>query len=429
MTAPFPPSYYAATANPGAAFPQLDGSVQADVCVIGGGFTGINSAIELATRGLSVVVLEANRVGWGASGRNGGQVTGSLSGDGAMAREFRRVLGDATDDYIWALRWRGHAIIKARVARFGIQCDLKHGHIQTATKPAHVTALRALFAEAQARGMGAEVEWVEGPAMQGVVESPLYLAGLINRRNMHLHALNLVRGEAQAAASLGVRIFEDTQVLDVADGPRPTVRTATGSVTADTVLLAGNAYHRLGRGRMRGALFPASLGITATAPLPHATAQAINPQDLAIYDNRFVLDYHRLTADRRLIFGGGTSYNGAVITGIGATLRPSIEATYPRLKGVAIDYEWFGQDGIIINRIPHLGRIGQNLFYAEGYSGHGIATSHIVAEIMGAAITGHMAEFDTFAQVRHIRLPFGQWVGQQALAAGMWYFTLREKLR
>ncbi|MGQ0564646.1 MAG: NAD(P)/FAD-dependent oxidoreductase [Gemmobacter sp.] len=429
MPDPFPPSYYAATAHPIPPFPSLDGSVEADVCVIGGGFTGINAAIELAERGLSVVVLEQNRVGWGASGRNGGQVTGSLSGDGAMAREFRRVLGADADDYIWNLRWRGHAIIKARVDRFAIACDLKHGHVQTATKPAHVTALRTLFEQAQARGMGADVEWAEGPAMQALVESPLYLAGLVNRRNMHLHSLNLVRGEAQAASSLGVRIFEGTRVLDVQDGPRPVVNTATGNVTAATVLLAGNAYHRLGRGAMRGALFPASLGIVATAPLPPDTAHAINPQDLAIYDNRFVLDYHRLTADRRLIFGGGTSYRGTDITGIADTLRPSIEATYPRLRGVAIDFQWFGQDGIIINRIPHLGRIGRNLFYAEGYSGHGIATSHIVAQIMAQAITGHMTEFDTFAQVRHIRLPFGQWAGQQALALGMWYFSLRERLR
>ena len=322
-----PPSWYAATADIPPIRPGLGGDARADVCIVGAGYTGLWAALTLAQKGFKVIVLDAHRAGFGASGRNGGQVTGSLSGDGAMGREFRRVLGDATDDYIWNLRWRGHAIIKARVARFGIRCDLKHGHIQTATKPAHVTALRALYAEAQARGLGADVEWVEGPAMQGVVESPLYLAGLVNRRNMHLHPLNLVRGEAQAAASLGVRIFEDTTVLDLHDGPRPTVRTATGSVTADTVMLAANAYHRLGRGRMRGALFPASLGITATAPLPEATAQAINPQDLAIYDNRFVLDYHRLTADRRLIFGGGTSYSGATITGIAAILRPSIEAT------------------------------------------------------------------------------------------------------
>ena len=429
MTAPFPPSYYAASATPMAAFPRLDGSVTTDVCIIGGGLTGINTAIELAERGLSVVVLEQNRVGWGASGRNGGQVTGSLSGDRAMEREFARVLGPDTADYIWNLRWRGHAILKARVQKYAIACDLKHGHLQTATKPAHIPDLRALLDAANAHGMGAEVEWVEGDALRALVDSPLYLAGLLNRRNMHLHPLNLVRGEAAAAAGLGVRICEGTQVLGITEGPRAVVHTATGDVRAATVLLAGNAYHHLGRGKMRGALFPANLGIVATAPLGEDLARAINPQDLAIYDNRFVLDYHRLSADRRLIFGGGTNYSGRANADIATELRPAIEATYPRLRGVGIAFQWSGQDGIIINRIPHLGRIGPNLFYAEGYSGHGIATSHIVAEIMAAAITGHLSEFDTFAQVRHIRLPFGAWVGQQALAAGMWYYKLRERLR
>ena len=430
MSAPFPGSYYAASAQPLDAFPPLDGSTTADVCVVGGGFTGINTAIELAERGLSVVVLEANRVGWGASGRNGGQVTGSLSGDAAMAREFRRTLGAEADRFIWDLRWRGHAIIKARIAKYAIACDLKHGHAQTAMKPAHVAELRAMHETAVARGMGSEVEFAEGrAAMDAILESPLYLAGLVNRRNMHLHPLNLVRGEARAAAGLGVRICEDTPVTGLSLGPRPEVRTATGTVRAATVLLAGNAYHRLARGRMRGALFPASLGIVATEPLDETTARAINPQDLAVYDNRFVLDYHRLTADRRLIFGGGTNYSGRDSTDPATELRPAIEATFPRLRGIGIAYRWTGQDGIIINRIPHLGRLAPNVFYAEGYSGHGIATTHIVAEIMGRALTGTMSEFDVFANVRHLRLPFGAWAGQQALALGMWWFGLRERLR
>lgn len=429
MTDPFPTSYYAASRRPLPDHPALDGDVTADVCVVGGGFTGINTAIELAERGLTVVVLEQNRVGWGASGRNGGQVTGSLSGDKAMAREFRRVLGDGTDDFIWNLRWRGHSIIRERVTKYGIDCDLKHGHVQTATKSAHIPELRALHETALARGMEGEVDWVEGDAMRALIESPLYSAGLVNRRNMHLHPLDLVRGEAAAAAGLGARIFENAKVLDIEDGTRARVRTASGTVTAGMVLLAGNAYHRLGRGPMRGALFPASLGVVATAPLSEETARAINSEDLAIYDNRFVLDYHRLSADRRLIFGGGTNYSGRDSANIEAELRPAIEATYPRLKGVAIDYHWSGQAGIIVNRIPHLGRLSPNVFYAEGYSGHGIATSHIVAEIMANALTGTLGGFDVFAQVRHLRLPFGAWVGQQALALGMWYYKLLERLR
>ncbi|ATN34965.1 FAD-dependent oxidoreductase [Rhizobium sp. ACO-34A] len=429
MSEAYPQSYYAASANPMQPFEKLDGSIRADVCIVGGGFTGINTAIELAERGLSVVVLEQNRIGWGASGRNGGQVTGSLSGDKAMETQFRRTMGRDASDFIWDLRWRGHGIIKRRVEKYGIQCDLKHGHVQTAYKQSHIPELRALYETAVERGMGDEVEFVEGKAMAALVESPLYPAGLINRRNMHLHSLNLCRGEAVAAASIGVRIFEDAKVLEIKDGALPVVRTASGDVTATTVLMAGNAYHRLARGKMRGALFPASLGVVATEPLSEETAKAINPQDLAVYDNRFVLDYHRLSADRRLIFGGGTNYSGRNSKDIAAELLPAIEKTYPRLKGVKIAYQWSGMAGIIINRIPHLGRIAPNIFYAEGYSGHGIATTHIVAEIMAKAITGTMEEFDVFAGVDHIRLPFGAWVGQQALAAGMWYYKLRERLR
>lgn len=429
MSEPHTGSYYAATARSYRAFPRLRDSLEADVVVIGGGFTGINSAIELAERGLNVVLLEANRVGWGASGRNGGQITGSLSGDVAMKTEFRRTLGREAESYIWNLRWRGHRIIKNRVARFGIDCDLKHGHLQAAIHPAHVPELRAMAREAQRRGMGDEVAWVEGDALGALIESPLYLGGVHNRRNMHVHSLNLVIGEALAADSLGVRIYEDSKVIRFDRGSRPVVHTEHGQITCDMILLAGNAYHRLGQGRMRGALFPASLGIVATEPLPEETARAINPQDIALYDNRFILDYHRLTADRRLIFGGGTNYSGRDSSDIRSELRPAIERTYPRLKGIGLEFGWTGQVGIIPNRIPHLGRIAPNIFYAEGYSGHGIATSHVVAGIMADAMTGTLGEFDVFDAVRRMRLPFGRWAAHQALALGMWYFKTRERLR
>lgn len=429
MAEPHTGSYYAATARPYAPFAPLAEAISADVAIVGGGFTGINTALELAERGLSVVVLEANRIGWGASGRNGGQITGSLSGDVAMAREFRRTLGADADDYIWNLRWRGHAIIRERVHKYSIACDLKPGHLQAATKPAHVTELRAMQDEAARRGMGGDVTFVEGEALRALLEVPIYVGGIHNRRNMHVHSLNLVIGEAQAAAGLGVRIFEDSRVTRIVPGQRPVLETAQGRVTADVVMLAGNAYHRLGMGKMRGVLFPASLGIVATAPLDEETALAINPQDIAVYDNRFVLDYHRLTADRRLIFGGGTNYSGRDSANIAAELRPALERTYPRLKGVPIEFQWSGKAGIIANRIPHLGRVAPNIFYAEGYSGHGIATSHIVAEIMANALTGTLGEFDVFDAVERVRLPMGSFLAHQALALGMWYYQLRERFR
>lgn len=429
MAEPYCKSYYAATANETPAFAKLDRNLDVDVAIIGGGFTGVATALELAEKGISVALLEANRIGWGASSRNGGQITGSLSGDKAMLREFRRVLGNGADEFVWNLRWRGHDIIRRRVEKYAIRCDLKFGHMHAAFKPSHVPELEEMFQAARSHGMGDDVEMVYGPALRDVIGTDIYAAGLINRRNMHVHSLNLCLGEADAARGLGAQVFTDTKVTDIRHGKRVTLVTDGGSVTADKVLLAGNASHRLARRKLSGLLFPATLGIVTTEPLPEDMAQAINPRDLAVYDTRFVLDYYRLTADRRLLFGSGTNYSGRETADLAAALRPAIEKTFPQLKGIGIDFSWQGQDGITINRIPQLGRIADNVFYAQGYSGHGVATSHIVGEIMASALTGDPRELDVFASARHWRLPIGRFLGNQALAIGMWYFQQREKHR
>ncbi|KZX79485.1 FAD-dependent oxidoreductase [Oleiphilus sp. HI0009] len=421
-------AYYTATVNQESDYPSLNQAIDVDVAIVGGGFTGVNTALELAEKGLNVALLEANKIAWGATGRNGGQVTGSLSGDEAMRKQMRNKLGKDVDDFIWNLRWRGHDIIKERVQKYNIDCDLKYGHLHAAYKPSHMKELQASYDLALANGMGDQVKLLLKNDIPDYLETEIYHGALYNKKNMHLHSLNLCLGEAAAAQQLGVQIFENTLVMDIKQGQRPQVITENGVVTANTVLLAGNAYHRLQRSKMSGKIFPAAGGIVATEPLGEL-AEQINPKDLAVYDCRFVLDYYRMTADKRLLFGGGANYSGKPSRDIAAELRPAIERTFPALKGVGIDYQWSGMMGIVINRIPQLGKLSENVFYAQGYSGHGIATSHIVSEIMANAITGHLNEFDTFAQCSHIRVPGSEWLGNQFLAIGMWYYLLLEKFK
>ncbi len=421
-------SYYAASANDHAEFDHLTGTIDVDVAIIGGGFTGISTALELSERGLKVGVLESKKIGWGATGRNGGQVTGSMSGDNAMAREFAKTMGKDADDFIWNLRWRGHDIIKNRVAKYKIACDLKFGHLQTAMKPKHMDELNAIYTSGVARGMGAQLQMIPKSDMPNYLESDIYCGGLLNTKNMHLHPLNLCLGEARAAQKNGALIFENSKVISIGKGQNPVVKTEHAQVNAKTVLIAGNAYHLLEQKKLGGVMFPASLANMATVQLGQETAQMLNPKDLAVYDSRFVLDYYRLTADMRLMFGGGTNYSGRNSTNIEAELRPALERTFPRLKGVEIEFSWTGMDGIVLNRIPQVGKIGDNIFYIQGYSGHGIALSHILGEIVSEAICAQMSSFDVFAKVKHMKLPMSRVAGSHFIALGMFYYRLREAL-
>lgn len=422
------PSYYSATIERETNYPTLEGEQHVDVAIIGGGFTGVASAVELAERGLKVALVETHKIGWGASGRNGGQITGSLSGDAAMRKQMRATLGENVDDFIWHLRWRGHEIIESRVRKYGIACDLKHGHLHAAMKPAHLRELEESFEETQRRGMGDAVELLDRAGVKAHLDTDLYLAALKNTRNMHVHPLNLCIGEARAAESLGALIYEHAEVLDIVHGAKPAVVTSRGRLNAKQILLAGDVYHKLEKKQLDGKIFPAMGGIVTTEPLG-PLAREINPQDLAVYDCRFVLDYYRMTADGRLLFGGGANYSGRESRDVTAELRPCIERTFPRLKGVKIDFEWTCAMGIVVNRIPQLGKLSDNVWYCQGYSGHGVATSHIMGEIMAEAITGTLEQFDTFAACRHIRVPMGHLIGNPLLAAGMWYYQMLEQLR
>ena len=423
--AAYPDSYYAATRNCDVVYPSLQGELEVDVCICGGGFTGIATALSLVERGYSVAVLEQHRIGWGASGRNGGQFIGGFSGDGEMLRQ----LGPGAADLLWDIGWRGNTIIAARVASYGIDCDLKYGYMDVALKPRHMRQFESYHDELLRRGFGNSVRMVSREEMPSVIGSEAYIGGLINTRSGHLHPLNLCLGEARAAAGQGVHICEGSAALGIREtGSRVVVSTGSGQVNAGAVVLAGNAYQQLEARKLRGQVFPAGSYIIATEPLSAAEAAELNPLDMAFCDPNHVLDYFRLSADRRMLFGGRCNYSGREPRSIRASIAPRMQRIFPQLRGKRVAYQWGGNIGIVLNRVPLLGRLGDKLYYALGYSGHGVNMTHASGEILAEAIAGDTRKLELFERVRHTRIPFGKALGSQVLALGMLYYLLLDLL-
>jgi glycine/D-amino acid oxidase-like deaminating enzyme len=419
----FPASYYAATRNRQDRYPTLTEALQAEVCVVGGGYTGVATALELAERGIDVVLLEAHRIGWGASGRNGGQL---LFGICDHAKIEQRLGRDAAALF-WRMGLESLQIVRERIERYRIDCDLRWGAFDAAITARQLERLRVFKAEQEQRGYPHALELVAREQLGAVIASDRYVGGLIDRGGGHLHPLNLCLGEAAAAAALDARLFEDSPALAVLPGERPQVLTAQGRVSADWVVLAGNAY--LGRlePQLYGRVLPAGSYIVATEPLGAQAAQLL-PQNLAVNDQNVVLDYFRLSADDRLLFGGRCNYSGREPGDIAAALRPHLLRVFPQLRGARIDYAWGGQLGISLNRIPQLGRLPGNILYAQGYSGHGVGTTHLAGRVLAEAITGAGARLDLFNQIHHWRLPGGRWFASPALALGMLYYRLLDLL-
>ena len=416
-------SYYAATANHPTDYPALQGDQSADVCVIGAGFTGISTALELAERGYKVVVVEANRVGWGASGRNGGQIISGIAGEENIAKHY----GRDVEELFGEMRWAGHDIIRERVRKYDIECDLKWGYLDVAIKKRHVRDIEYDFERLKAANFPHEVRILSGDETRDLIGTDAYIGALLNRGNGHLHPLNLCIGEADAAASLGVVIHEQSPVVDIRKGGRPKVLTEQGSVTADAVVLAGNAYHFLDP-KLRGVMFPVNSFIVATEPLSDDMVQTINREDLAICDPNFVLEYFRLSADKRLLFGGRFNYFGEDPEYISKRHRQKLSRVYPQLANVGIDYAWGGTIGVPVNRVPLLGRLAQGVFYCQGYSGHGVNVTHLAGRIMADAVAGTVEQFDLFANVKPFAVPGAATFTRPMVTLGMMYYQIKDRL-
>ncbi len=371
-------SYYAASSLPQPDHPALQGELTADVCVVGGGFSGLNTALELAERGLSVVLLEAHRIGWGASGRNGGQL---IRGVGHGLDQFANVIGADGVRQMKLMGLEAVEIVRQRVKRFQIPCDLTLGYCDLANKPADLEGFAEDAEELRSLGYRYETRLLQADEMHTVVGSKRYVGGLIDMGSGHSHPLNLALGEAAAAQQLGVKLFEQSAVTRIDYGTEVRVHTAQGSVRAKTLVLGCNAYLNDLNPQLSGKVLPAGSYIIATEPLSQTQAHSLLPQNMAVCDQRVALDYYRLSADRRLLFGGACHYSGRDPKDIGAYMQPKMLEVFPQLAGVKIDYQWGGMIGIGANRLPQIGRLKDqpNVYYAQAYSGHGVNATHLAA--------------------------------------------------
>lgn len=422
---PYPDSYYAASRNPAPPRPRLEGRHTVDVCVVGGGYSGLSTAITLLERGHSVTLLEGVKIGWGASGRNGGQIVNGLN---AGLDVFERRFGRDVATCVAKLVLEGGDLIRERVARYDIRCDLKDGNVFAAFNARHMRGLEAKRDLWASHGL-TNLEMLDRAGMRAHADTDLYCGGMIDTRGGHMHPLNLALGEAVAVERLGGTIHEDSPVIHAEpERDRPLVRTAHGEIEARTLVLCGNAYLKGVVPGLEWRVMPVSTQVMATAPLGRDLARALMPSDTCVEDVRYILDYYRMSADHRLLFGGGTVYGGTDPRDIKRKLVASMRKVFPALAGTAIDHAWSGNFALSFLRVPQMGRLGASTYFAHGYSGHGVTGSHLFGRILGEAISGDLGRFDMFAGLPWLPFPGGRTFRVPYSVLGSWWYATRDRL-
>lgn len=420
----FPKSWYADTAEIPPERPALFGETRVDVCVIGAGYTGLVAALTLAERGYNVAVLEAHRAGWGASGRNGGQV-GSSHHKSQTWLEAR--VGRPMAQKMWALTIDAKALVRELAAKHAPDARYRPG-VAHGEYSARGLAEATAEAELLARHYDYhQVELLDPARFRDLVKSPLYHGGALDRDAGHIHPLRYVLGLARAAEAAGATIYERSEVTDIKNGDQVIVSTARGHVRADHLIIAGNGYFPQLMPRLAARVMPINSFIGATRPLGDK-AREVLAEDIAVADSSNVVNYFRISEDSRLLFGGRANYSLTFPKDIGGTLNKRMVQMFPQLAGVPFDYTWGGSLGVTMTRLPVAMRLAPNILTTAGYSGHGVPISNLAGRIMAEAIAGQAERFDVMAALPGKPFPLGAHLQEQTMALAMVWARLRDKL-
>jgi len=416
-------SYYQASATKLAAFAALEGDHQADICIVGAGFTGLSSALHLTELGYKVIVLEAETVGHGASGRNGGHV-----GIGQRRDQYylEETFGHDIASALWFMGLEAVEAVKDLIEKHRIKCDLKHGDVLFAHKAKYSREMEEEVGFLYERYGFDQMKYIPKDRLAEVIGSDVYHGAVLDTASKHIHPLKFVHGLAEAAVRAGVMIYEQSRVTSYAGSP-VVVKTNQGQVTASELVLACNAYIEKLEPRINGHIMPINNFVLATEPLPEELARDIIPLDTAMADSRFVINYWKLSGDNRLIFGGGENYRRGFPSDIKGFVQQYMLQIYPQLANTKIDYGWGGRVAITMNRLPHFGRLQDNIWYMQGYSGHGVPTATFAGKLVAEAISGKLERFDLMANLPTPKFPGGTLLRWPGMVAGMLYYALRDR--
>lgn len=421
----YPDSYYHATANTMMRFPRQQGEETTDVCVIGAGFTGLSAALHLAEAGYRVILLDAHRVGWGASGRNGGQ----LAADQRCDQEtLEKQYGKAEAHALWELGLASNQLCKTLIQRHHISCDLTPGIIHADHKPRYLKHSQAYVDKLQTEYGYEHIRYLAQPEIRQLIGSERFYGGSLDTNAAHLHPLNFALGLAQAAQQAGVTIYEHSPVLSYSDEQQVCITLAEGNIKAAHVILACNGYLDQLNKKVAAKVMPINNYMIATEPLSEAMARQLLRDNHAVADSRFVVNYFRLSADRRLLFGGGENYSFKFPADIKRFVQRHMLDIYPQLKHTSIDYSWGGTLAITMSRMPYFAKLSEQVLSVSGYSGHGVAMATLAGKIMAEMIDGKLAHFDTMAKLKSYPFPGGSGFRWPLLVLAMSYYSLQDRL-